>query len=207
MTRIKDEKTPKPGRPRRPETDEAILRAALDLFMAGGIEGASFEQVARRAKVSRATIYRRWSSKEALIARALGRLKEESEQQIGSPWEEMPLEQLVAMMVEHGPKAWVDLDAKRLLARIVGSLPEAPELMQVYWEVYAAPRRAAFTAIVERARREGVLPEDTDPEVFQDLLGGAVLYRLLLMPGENTEEELRAYFIRVLRQLGLGDML
>lgn len=45
--------------------------------MEGGLDGASFEQVARRAGVTRATIYRRWSSREALVARALGRLKEQ----------------------------------------------------------------------------------------------------------------------------------
>ncbi|QDZ03299.1 TetR/AcrR family transcriptional regulator [Nitratireductor mangrovi] len=195
------------GRPRRQETDVAILDAALSIFLQAGFEGTSFEQVARRAGVSRATIYRRWASREEMIARALGRLKEESEEGAGARWEKMRLEELVEMMVEYGPKAWVDNDARRLLARVAGSVPDAPLLVQTFWEVYAAPRRAAFSAIVERARSERVLPANTDPELFQAMLGGAMMHKMLLEPGEKGEAELRAHLCAVLRQLGLGAVL
>nr|WP_280136299.1 TetR/AcrR family transcriptional regulator [Nitratireductor soli] len=182
-----------------------MLDAALKLFVAHGLEGASFERVAKAAGVTRATIYRRWTARETLLADALGRLKESAEQDFG-PWQEMPLETLVGMMVDHGPKAWVDLDAKRLLARIIGSVPDAPDLMGVYWEVYLEPRRHAFNIILERAAKEGALPPETDADVFQDMLGGAMIYELLMKPGEKGEDALRAYFIRLLRQLGLGDV-
>ena len=156
--------------------------------------------------MTRATIYRRWTARETLLADALGRLKENAEQDFG-PWQEMPLETLVGMMVEHGPKAWVDLDAKRLLARIIGSVPDAPDLMRVYWEVYLEPRRIAFNIILERACKEGALPPGTDADVFQDMLSGALIYELLMKPVTGGEDALRAYFIRLLRQLGLGDVL
>ncbi len=52
------------GRPRDAAADKAILRAALELFIEHGIEGASFEQIARRAGVARTTVYRRWSGRE-----------------------------------------------------------------------------------------------------------------------------------------------
>jgi AcrR family transcriptional regulator len=194
------------GRPRRPETDDAILSAALALFMEGGLDGASFEQVARRAGVTRATIYRRWSSREALVARALGRLKEQGEEPLGR-WQDVSLETMVGMIVEHGPKGWIEADARRLLARIMGSVPDSPQLIQIFWDVYAAPRRTAFNAIVSKAKSEGILPEGTDPDVFQTMLGGAVMYKLLLEPGEKSEEELRAFILLVLRQLGLGEIL
>ncbi|WP_235911588.1 TetR/AcrR family transcriptional regulator [Mesorhizobium xinjiangense] len=201
-----DTTTRNPGRPRRPETDDAILSAALGLFIAHGIGGVSFEAVARKAGVTRATIYRRWSDREDMIARALGRLKEKAEAPVGR-WEEMPFETLVQMMVEHGPKGWVDYDARRLLARIIGSQPDAPRLLDVFWDVYGEPRRAAFSAIVERARKEGHLPPETDPDLFQAMMSGAIMYRLLLIPGEDGEDELRAYFVGILRQLGLGEIL
>lgn len=194
-----------PGRPRDPQTDAAILDAALKLFVAHGLEGASFERIARAAGVTRATIYRRWSARDALLADALGRLKENAEQDFG-PWQEMPLETLIGMMVEHGPKAWVDLDARRLLARIIGSVPDAPDLMRVYWEVYLEPRRVAFNIILERACREGILPAGTDVDVFQDMFSGAMIYELLMKPDEGSEEALRAYFVRLLRQLGMGEL-
>ncbi|WP_421873276.1 TetR/AcrR family transcriptional regulator [Nitratireductor rhodophyticola] len=192
------------GRPRDPRTDAAILDAALKLFVASGLDGASFEKIAREAGVTRATIYRRWSSRETLIADALGRLKENAEQDFG-PWEQLPLETLIGMMIDHGPRAWVELDARRLLARIIGSVPDAPDLLEIYWEVHIAPRRAAFNIILERARSEGALSPKTDADMFQDMFSGALMHELLLKPGAKSEAGLRDYFIRLLRELGLGD--
>ena len=59
------------GRPRDPDIDTAILRAAFELFVERGIDGASIEQIAKRAGVGKLTVYRRWSSKEELLAQAI----------------------------------------------------------------------------------------------------------------------------------------
>ena len=59
------------GRPRSQTADLAILRAALKVFIESGVESASMEQIADNAGVARTTLYRRWSSKEALIAKAI----------------------------------------------------------------------------------------------------------------------------------------
>ena len=59
------------GRPRDADADEAILSAAVDALGEGGITGLSMDEIARRAGVGKATIYRRWASKEALILDAL----------------------------------------------------------------------------------------------------------------------------------------
>src|ERR1035438_7669841 len=69
-----------PGRPRDQLVDEAILRAALDLFGEFGIEGASIGQIANRAGVARTTIYRRWSSREDLLVNAIERTRNFPEQ-------------------------------------------------------------------------------------------------------------------------------
>ena len=56
-----------PGRPRDARCDPAILEATLELAGAVGLGGLTMDAVAARAGVSKATIYRRWSSKEALV--------------------------------------------------------------------------------------------------------------------------------------------
>jgi AcrR family transcriptional regulator len=56
-----------PGRPRSPEADAAILAAALDLLLERGIAATSIEQVARRAGVTRATVYRRFPDRTQLL--------------------------------------------------------------------------------------------------------------------------------------------
>src|SRR5215472_15085284 len=62
---------PHRGRPRSEEADRAILSAAVDVLADKGLGGMSMEEVAARAGVGKATVYRRWSSKLALAHDAL----------------------------------------------------------------------------------------------------------------------------------------
>jgi AcrR family transcriptional regulator len=62
---------PRLGRPRDPSRDEAICEATLALFAEEGYAGVSIEGVAARAGVGKATIYRRFSSKEQLVVEAM----------------------------------------------------------------------------------------------------------------------------------------
>ena len=59
-----------PGRPRSLEADRAILEAAISVLGEVGYHGFTTEEVAARAGVSKATIYRRHPSKIALVAAA-----------------------------------------------------------------------------------------------------------------------------------------
>src|SRR5256884_5597991 len=63
------------GRPRSEQADRAIIDAALSLFAESGPEGLCIEQVAARAGVGKATIYRRWPGKEDLLLDAIAALK------------------------------------------------------------------------------------------------------------------------------------
>jgi len=62
------------GRPRRASASTDILDAALELLAERGFQAATIGSIATRAGVGRNTIYRRWSSKEELIADALQKL-------------------------------------------------------------------------------------------------------------------------------------
>jgi AcrR family transcriptional regulator len=65
-----------PGRPRNAHADEAILDAVLTLLAEGqSIAAVSIESVAARAGVGKATIYRRWPNKEALLMDAVATMK------------------------------------------------------------------------------------------------------------------------------------
>ena len=62
------------GRPRSVLAERAILAAALDLIAERGPEGLGIEQVAAKAGVGKATIYRRWRGKEDMLLDAIGSL-------------------------------------------------------------------------------------------------------------------------------------
>src|SRR6516165_3387937 len=65
----------RPGRPRSEQADHAILSAALDLFAESGPDALCIEQVAAKAGVGKATIYRRWPGKEDMLLDAIGMLR------------------------------------------------------------------------------------------------------------------------------------
>jgi AcrR family transcriptional regulator len=62
------------GRPRDPRTDERIIQAAAELLRERGFERMTVDDVAARAGVGKATVYRRWPSKDDLAVAAMERL-------------------------------------------------------------------------------------------------------------------------------------
>jgi AcrR family transcriptional regulator len=192
-----------PGRPRSPAADRAILQAALKLFIKHGIDGASIEQIAERAGVARTTVYRRWSSKEALLAQAMAVARGAPEQRAMAS--RVASGSLAQRMVDALAETVTAPNYRKLVARLAGSVPNCPALMSIYWTNYLVPRRQMVRELLERARARGLLREDSDPEILLDLIGGAIMYHLLIRPGERTSREMRLYLFKVLGELGLGD--
>ena len=192
-----------PGRPRSPAVDSAILRAVLKLFVEHGVDGIGIEQVAEAAGVARTTVYRRWSSKESLIAEAIAQERGAAEEQVqGKPSSRHAtvsgaIDALVATISSPG--------YRRMVARLIGSTPDYPRLMAVYWHTYLAPRRTVAANSLERARAEGMIRKDADPEILLDLIGGAIMYRLLVHPRESSEKKIRSYLVKLMGELGLKD--
>lgn len=62
------------GRPRSQLKNQSILQAASDLFMEKGFDGTSMDEVAKRAGVSKQTVYSHFSSKEQLFSASISRV-------------------------------------------------------------------------------------------------------------------------------------
>ncbi|WP_264077826.1 TetR/AcrR family transcriptional regulator [Mycolicibacterium houstonense] len=191
------------GRPRDAGADRAILQAALDVFIERGVEGSSIEQIAKRAGVGKPTIYRRWSSKEDLIAAAMETLIAEdagwaSPEQVDveSPYE------LVEAAIESAAAAATTPHYRALVARVFGSAVSHPELMAVYWDRYILPRRRLAARLLERAREHGTVADDADFDVAIDMMVGAITYRVL-QPNPPDTDEMRRYLRAVYHQIGL----
>ena len=189
------------GRPRNPVVDQAILRAALELFIENGVAGASIEKIAKRAGVAKTSVYRRWSSREALLAQAIEVFRNATG--------------FTTDLVDNTPpRDFVKLllgacemiarpEIRRLTARLIGSIPDFPKLIEVYRETYFLPRRQALGRALERVRAAGLLSGDVDLEALADMIIGAVMYRLIMpLSGENPASELRDHMIGLLRQAG-----
>jgi AcrR family transcriptional regulator len=178
----------RPGRPRRPTTDGAITRAALDLLAERGFQAATIEAIAERAGVGRNTIYRRWSSKEELIADALRELTTEVD------WGADDLYSLLLTWLRDFARTFSDPLQGRLLVGVLGELQQNPVFADVYADRVVRPRREALLARLAEARERGELRADADVELVADLLGGALLLRRLPLglpaAGETYGEKL-----------------
>lgn len=191
------------GRPRAEATDRAILQAALELFIDRGIEGASMEQIAKRAGVGKPTVYRRWSNKEDLIAAAIETLVAE---EVGwAPADVIETESpyvLVEAAIDAAAVVASSREYRALVASVYGSAVSHPALMARYWQRYILPRRHLAARLLERARENGTVAADTDLDVTIDMMVGAVTYRVL-QPDPPDLEEMRRYLRQVYRQVGL----
>jgi AcrR family transcriptional regulator len=191
------------GRPRDPVLDTAILRAALELFTAHGIVGMSIEQVAKRAGVGKPTVYRRWQSKERLVADAI-----ETFVATGVHWPSLDEiaavapHELIRRNIDAAARTSADTTFRALVAQIYGSAVTHPLLMRTYWDHYVGPRRALAIAMLKRAQTDGSVASDADLDVLVDMLAGAVTYRVL-QPNPPTVRQMRRYLESAYRQVGL----
>jgi AcrR family transcriptional regulator len=171
-----------PGRPRSAEAERSILTAALDRFIQDGYLGMSIEQVAAQAGVGKATIYRRWPSKEALITDAVGSFSEElTVPDTGSARGDMLA--LVSQIVDLASSS----PSGGCFARMAGEMVSNPELAKVYKDKVIGHRRAIVGHIITRGMERGELRRDIDVDLVIDMLVGPLLYRSLIKRAAPAE--------------------
>ncbi len=163
------------GRPRSEEADRNILRAATEVLALQGLGGMSIEEVASKAGVGKATIYRRWSSKAAL---ALDAFLAEAAEILPAPDTGSFRGDLL-----HSLGAWAHTatttSAGTTLAELIAETQRDPKLAAHWRERALIPIRARYLVIFERAVSRGEISADVDTDVVLDMMFGAGLYRLL----------------------------
>ncbi|MFI6737385.1 TetR/AcrR family transcriptional regulator [Nonomuraea sp. NPDC050451] len=183
------------GRPRNQEADTAILAAALDLLIEYGAQQTSIEQVAKRAGVTRATVYRRYADKTALLVRTLQWALHDNDPAF-TGWRDL----------DHMFTEWAlhlaDSRNRVLLRRVFGTVDDYPELVRTYRETNGGRRATVVHAALAAARERGELPPGLDLDVVQELLTSAVTGHLVGHPDDEGVEEIKEYFLAIMRQVG-----
>lgn len=190
------------GRPRDEKADKAILDAALELFIERGAAGTSIEEVAKRAGVARTTLYRRWPTKNELLADAIAEVRLGAESEAGD-WRDLSLPEVLKQAVDVLP----GLMSLPYMRPLVTRLLAEPELFQLYREEQIEPRMILFKKLLDKAKRQGHLPPDTDTSALQSLISGLFLNLLLLRVEPPTEAATRAYLLKGFSALNLRDLL
>ena len=164
----------KRGRPRRADADDAILTAALELLADAGVAGLSKDVLAQRAGVGKATIYRRWASKEALILDAL----RTTNAPIPVPDEGNVRADLITYT-----DAVVERFGSDRASDVLPHLIEAScydDQLRSSLDDYLRGRQATIRLILQRGIERGELGADTDVDLVVDLILGPFFYRHLL---------------------------
>jgi len=171
------------GRPREERADRAILAAALRLIAEHGVRDLRMDDVADRARVGKATIYRRYRSKDELVTAAVAALVSE----ITVPDTGSTRGDLLALM-----RSAVVVYGGSVEAGVMPSLVDAMSrdvaLARSVREGFLAQRRAALRAVLERGIERADLRRELDLELALDVLGGPLFYRLLITGGPIDQQ-------------------
>jgi len=171
------------GRPREERADKAILHATLRLIAERGLGELRIDDVAGRAGVGKATIYRRYRSKDELVGAAVTSLVSE----IAIP-DTGSTESDLRELMRNAVKVYRGSLEAGVMPGLVDAMSRDPELARAVREGFLKRRRAALAAVLERGVERGDLRPDLDLELALDVLGGPLFYRLLITGGPIDNE-------------------
>jgi AcrR family transcriptional regulator len=168
--------TRRPGRPRSERATAAILQAASELLDSRGLDGLSVDAIAARAGVSKATIYRWWPNKAAIVMDAVLSV---TAPQIPFPDTGSVSEDLRRQM-RSVVRLFTKTTAGRALVALIAQSQHDPVTAAALHERFIVPRRAAAGDVLRRGIARGELRADLDIDTAIDTLYGALYYRLLV---------------------------
>nr|WP_091216916.1 TetR/AcrR family transcriptional regulator [Paenibacillus sp. BC26] len=174
------------GRPRDVKLQQLILSVSYELLLGNGYEAVTIEKIAEKAGVSKATIYKWWPNKAAVVADGF----------FNAAASQMPVPDTGSVMEDiliHAINLAVFMESKEgnMIAELIGQGQMNQTLMQVFREYYVKPRRAESAMILTRGINRGELSPNLDVNSSIDLLYGPLFYRLLVSGESLTPDTVR----------------
>lgn len=163
------------GRPRSEQSRQAILAAAGELMLEGGLATATVDAIAARAGVGKATIYKWWPSRAAVALEGLMVAA-------SSSWEVPAGASAMEALTEHMravTRLFTQTPAGALMQSLAADAQSQPEIADALRQQWLEPRRAVSMEIVREGMRSGQLRQDLDLEATVDIVYAPVYYRLL----------------------------
>lgn len=171
------------GRPpsKRAASHDAIMDAVYALLQEKSVRDLTMEEVARRAKVGKPTLYKWWPTKATLV---LAMLCERMAPRLEKPsglTAEKSLRFRVRSLIDafNGPFG-------KIVAGLIAEGQSEPAILQEFLERWVSPRRTATIADMQRGKDARESRSEAEPEVLNDAIFGAIYYRLLLRSGPLT---------------------
>jgi AcrR family transcriptional regulator len=191
--------TPPPkrrGRQRSVAAESAILEAALELLSKKSLNDVTSEAIARKAGVSKATIYKWWPNKNLVALDAFSaRLKTDlTIPNTGSAKEDFTRHLRDAMAFYTGPMG-------AMLRQFLAEGQSDPDFLKLFRKRFLKPRRDSLLAIWQRGVDRGEIRPEVEGELVLDLIFSPMVYRLLAGHGPLDEKEATVIIDTVFRGL------
>jgi AcrR family transcriptional regulator len=163
------------GRPRSEQSEEAILTATIQLLSEKPLRDISMEEIARKAGVGKATIYKWWPSKAYVALDAFLRKTNQMVPMLdtGSIRNDI-LKHIRSLMV------FYKSPAGRILGQFVAESQSDKEFASLLRERFLKPRREAAGVIFDRAVERGEIDQSLNRELVLDMIYGPAIYRMIV---------------------------
>ena len=155
---------------------DAVLTAAGELMLEGGLAAATMEAIAARAGVSKRTLYKYWPSRGAVALEGFMRSAAASWSLPENAPAAVSLEELVLAAV----RLFTQTPAGPLMRSLIADAQSQDEIATAIRDQWLRPRRAVAADLLRQGIASGQFRADLDVEVTLDLLFAPVYYRLLL---------------------------
>jgi len=177
----------------------AIMDAVYTLLQEKSVRDLTIEEVAKRARVGKPTLYKWWPSKATLV---LAMLCERMAPNLEKPTV-LTAEESLRLRVRRLIDAFSGPFGK-IVAGLIAEGQSEPAIRQAFFDRWVSPRRTATIADLQRGKNAGELRSDTEPDLLNDAIFGAIYYRFLLGSGPFTrrfgEELVEQPFQRLIQQ-------
>ncbi|MGA7925220.1 MAG: TetR/AcrR family transcriptional regulator [Candidatus Sulfotelmatobacter sp.] len=183
-----------PGRPRSEQARLAILGSALKLLGENGFSALTIEAVAAHASVGKATVYRWWPNKAAMIADAFASSTSRKLHfpDTGSVYTDMSQQMRQVVKIFRSRRG-------RIVSAMLGGGQSDRDLIVAFRERFLWPRRREAYATLRRGIERGELRDDVDMDLLLDSLYGPIYMRFLI-----RHDKLTPNFVDRLCELVLG---
>jgi AcrR family transcriptional regulator len=179
------------GRPRDDSRDAVILEATLDLLAEVGYDRLTIDGVAAKAKASKATVYRRWPGKAALVVDALQTINPLTPSPAeGPPACHWPDTGSLRGDLIAGCRNFVDRlnsDEGKLVAAVMTAQTRDPELATAMRAASYDDKRRSCRILADRALARGELSSTAGADTFVEVLP-AIMFNRLLISAEPFDE-------------------
>src|SRR5580693_8250252 len=161
----------------------AIMDGVYTLLQEKSVRDLTIEEVAKRARVGKPTLYKWWPTKATLV---LAMLCERMAPNLEKPTA-LSAEESLRLRVRRLIDAFNGPFGKIVAGLIAEGQSEAA-VLQEFFGRWVSPRRNATITDLQRGKNAGELRSETDPELLNDAIFGAIYSRLLLRSSPLTRQ-------------------